>query len=183
MKFKNPPLWLNIVYGCIIAIVGVLSIVFAVINPSVVDKVISYSLAISLFLLGILLITSSLIVSTHEFFTFQLVIGSVAIALGVVLCINTSLITNLLILFIGAFLVALGAISLVQMVLSIVYKYKPTDIIYCCTIFVLSLTLGILALVYSQSETKTVIYVIVGITIAVTGITDVIYWATKPKIK
>ena len=61
--------WMPIVYGVLLMVVGILTMIFAISDSNIVDQVISISLAGGLFLIGLLNIALSLIAHSHEFFT------------------------------------------------------------------------------------------------------------------
>ena len=114
--------WLTLAYGFLLIAVGVLTVVYAIINPDVVTKVLSISIAVSLFLIGSANIALALVAHTSDFFNSTLLTGSAAIAVGVLFCINTLLIGEFIAYLLGVFFIAFAVVALIKFVLFIVYK-------------------------------------------------------------
>lgn len=165
--------WLNIVYGVLLIVIGALTLTFAIVNTDVVDQVISISLAVSLFIAGILNIASSLIAHTNEYFTTSLLVGSIAIAFGVVLLVNRSLIGSFIVFLLGTFLLALGAVYLIKAIIFIVSKQKVPSIVLFFIFAAIGIALGIMVLCF-KDESKMVIYSFVGACIIVMGIIELV---------
>ena len=166
--------WLAIVYGAILVMVGALTLAFAITNTEVVDKVISIALAIGLFIIGLLNIGSSLIAHTDEFFTASLLIGSIAIAFGVVLLVDVYLIGSFIVYLLGTLLIALGTICLVKGTLFIIFKQKITWVIIHFVMATVAIAFGILVLCF-RNESKMVLYAFIGASIILAGVIEIVF--------
>lgn len=166
--------WMLVVYGITLMFVGVLTTVFALVNPGVINNVISISVGVGLCVVGAMHLVTALITKTSEFFTAALLLGSIAIACGVVFFIKRDLISQFLIYFVGVFLLSIGVVSLVKSILFIIYKQKGSWITFYIILTALAITLGVLALVYS-GEAQKILYAAVGIGVTLTGIGETIY--------
>ena len=173
MSFLKKHTWLNIVYGVLLIVVGALTLTFAIVNIDVVDQVISISLAISLFIAGILNIASSLIAHTDEYFTTSLLVGSIAIAFGVVLLVNRTLIGSFIVFLLGTLLLALGAVYLIKAIIFIIAKQKVPGIVALFVIAAIAIALGIMVLCF-KDESKLVIYSFVGASIVLMGVVELV---------
>lgn len=166
--------WVNILYGILGLAVGILILVFAIVDQSVVAKVMSYSLGACLFLLALMFIISSIVVNQKQLFNATLGIGCFCIAVGVLLCALPNLLVDFLIVFIGGFLVALGFVSLIKMILAIVHKEKAGLIVTFALAMVLTVAIGVLALVYMGGAEK-VLYFALAILLMVGGIASIVF--------
>ena len=166
--------WLVIVYGVLLIAIGTLTLIFAITNTSVVDKVISIALAVALFIVGLLNICSSLIAHTQEFYTATILLGSLAIAIGVVLLIDTYLIGSIIVYLLGVFLLAMGTVSLFKAVIFIITKQKAMWIVAQLIIAALAITLGVIVLCF-KDESKMFLYAFIGAVIILSGITEIVF--------
>lgn len=175
MNFLSKYKWGELVEGIVTLIIGVLVIVFAIVNQGIIGKVVSYVLAAALFLFGLITIVISLTSHTKEFFTNSLIAASLAIAVGVVLCVNPNLITSFFTLFLGVFLIAYGAISLMKGIFLIVYKSKWAWYVISFVIAAICITFGILALIpETAGNIMMVLYIIVGAVITLYGVFGIV---------
>ena len=166
--------WLVIVYGVLLIAIGTLTLIFAITNTSVVDKVISIALAVALFIVGLLNICSSLIAHTQEFYTATILLGSLAIAIGVVLLIDTYLIGSIIVYLLGVFLLAMGTVSLFKAVIFVITKQKVMWIVAQLIIAALAITLGVIVLCF-KDESKMFLYAFIGAVIILSGITEIVF--------
>lgn len=166
--------WLVIVYGVLLIAIGTLTLIFAITDTSVVDKVISIALAVALFIVGLLNICSSLIAHTQEFYTASILLGSLAIAIGVVLLIDTYLIGSIIVYLLGVFLLAMGTVSLFKAVIFIITKQKVMWIVAQLIIAALAITLGVIVLCF-KDESKMFLYAFIGAVIILSGITEIVF--------
>lgn len=165
--------WLTLAYGFLLIAVGGLTVAYAIINPDVVTKVLSISIAVSLFLIGSANIVLALIAHTSEFFNSTLLVGSAAIAFGVLFCVNTLLIGEFIALLLGVFFIAFAVVALIKFVLFIVYKQNLAWIIIYGFAVAISATAGILILCFKE-QTNQVLYVIIGSFVALAGLFEII---------
>ena len=165
--------WLTLVYGFLLIAVGALTLTYAIINPDVVTKVLSISIAVSLFLIGSANIVLALVAHTSDFFNYSLLVGSAAIAFGVLFCINTLLIGEFIAYLLGVFFIALAVVSLIKFVLFIVYKQNLAWIIIYGFIVLICAAAGIIILCFKQ-QTNQVLYGIIGSFIALAGLFEIV---------
>lgn len=174
MKLNTKIDWINIVYGVLFAIAGILIIVFAYVDLGVVDTALSIIIAVSLFVVGLIYLITSFVSQTKEFITSGLILGSMAIALGIVLLILPWLVGGFLVYFLAAFLVAGGAVALAKAITGIVFKFSALWILGAFAIAAAGITLGSVILAINGSVTKTIIYTIMGAGVFAAGIAELI---------
>ena len=169
-KFK----WLQLMLGILLLVAGVVTIIVAIINMSVINTTLSIILAVILFALGGFAILSNFIEYDKSFFSSTLIYGSIVIAIGIVLCISRNLVADIIAYFVAVLAITLGVVGLVRGVLLIKYHARP--ILYILIIFLglLFITFGILALIYN-SEMLKALYIGVGALICLAGIAETIY--------
>lgn len=165
--------WLALAYGFLVIAVGVLTVVYAIVDPDVVTTVLSISIAVSLFILGAANITLALVAHTNEFFQKTLLVGSGAIAVGVLLCVNRLLIGEFIALLLGVFFIAFAVVALIKFILFIVYRQSVSWIVLYGVFVLVAAAAGILILCFQQ-ESNQVIYVIIGAAIAIAGVVEII---------
>lgn len=165
--------WLALAYGFLVIAVGVLTVVYAIVDPTVVTTVLSISIAVSLFILGAANIALALVAHTNEFFQKTLLVGSAAIAAGVLFCVNRTLIGEFIALLLGVFFISFAVVALIKFILFIVYKQSVSWIILYGIFMAVAAAAGILILCFQQ-ESNQVIYVIIGSAIALAGLFEII---------
>ena len=154
--------WLTLIYGFLLVAVGALTLTYAIINPDVVTKVLSISIAVSLFLIGSGNIVLALVAHTSDFFNSSLLVGSAAIAF----------IGEFIAYLLGVFFIALAVVALIKFVLFIVYKQNLAWIIIYGFIVVICAAAGIIILCFKQ-QTNQVLYGIIGSFIAFAGLFEI----------
>lgn len=165
--------WLTIAYGFLLVVVGVLTLVYAIINPDVVTSVLSISIAVSLFIIGAANIALAFIAHTNDFFSTSLLIGSGAIAFGVLLCIDRELIGQFIVYLLGVFFIAFAVVALIKFILFIVYRQRLGWIIIYGIVTAVAAAAGILILCF-RGETVQVLYGIIGSFIILAGLFEII---------
>ena len=165
--------WLSLAYGFLLVAVGALTLTYAIINPDVVTKVLSISIAVSLFLIGSANIALALIAHTDDFFNSTLLVGSAAIAFGVLFCINTLLIGEFIAYLLGVFFIAFAVVALIKFILFIVYKQNLAWIIIYGLVVLVSAAAGIIILCFKQ-QTNQVLYGIIGSFVALAGLFEIV---------
>lgn len=165
--------WLTLAYGFLVIAVGVLTVVYAIVDPTVVTEVLSISIAVSLFILGAASIALALVAHTTEFFQKILLVGSAAIAVGVLFCFKRTLIGEFISLLLGVFFISFAVVALVKFILFIVYKQSISWIILYGIFMAVAAAVGILILCFQQ-ESNQVIYVIIGSAIALAGLFEIV---------
>lgn len=177
--FKNR--WIQIVYGALLMVAGILTIVFAVYNTSNLTNAISIIVAVCCFILGIVYIASSFASETKVLFPASLLFASVCIAIGVLLCVMPQLLGSVIVYFVAALMTVYGVVSIIKAISFILIKAKKWHIALFFIIGAILTVLGILAFVY-KDKAGIVIYIGCGLVVAVYGVVEIVV-AVKQMIK
>ena len=176
--FKNR--WVQIVFGSLLLVAGVLTLTFAIVNNQNLTSAISIIVAVCSFILGIIYIVSSFVSETTALFPGSLFFGSICIAIGVLLCVNTQVLGQIIVYLVGALMLAYGLVSAIKSTIYVIMRKKGDEgkvkIFYIVLFYVLAaalITLGILTYVYNNNA-SIVIYACVGVAIAIYGIYHII---------
>ncbi|MCQ2802874.1 MAG: hypothetical protein MJ225_04340 [Bacilli bacterium] len=173
MKKQKIP-YIGIVYSILLMVIGILAVVFAIVNKENVEKMLSYSLAVGLFVLAFVYILNTIITKVNEIFSMSLVLGSSAIALGVVLIVEPAFLPVAFILFLAALLVVLAGVCLIKGILAIVHKEKGKLIFGYFAVAVIAGAIGGLIFGFRETSTK-IIYILIGVSILASGIMGLVY--------
>lgn len=175
--FKNR--WVQIVFGALLLVAGVLTFVFAILNNKDLTTAISIIVAVCSFILGIIYIASSFISEAKVLFPGSLLFGSFCIAIGVLLCVNTQLLGAIIVNLVGALMLAYGLVCAIKATIYLIMKKKSKEnvkVFFIVLFYVIAaalLTLGILTFIYNN-DASIVIYAVVGLAIAAYGIYHII---------
>lgn len=176
--------WLKFVLGGLIIVFGVVVIILAAVNTGEVGKVINIVVASGLFVLGGLILVTSLITETHKPITSALFLSSIIITFGVlVLLLRFHFhidLTGLLVYLLAVFLLVFGTVALAKAVLLIIYKQKPVFIALMFILAVLGITAGILGLCFANKLVATS-YILLGVILVAIGTVLVAIPAIKKK--
>ena len=152
MKKLGEQKWMLIVYAVLFIAIGMLEFILSIVQVDVAAQVMSYSVAVGLFIVGIMNIIVSLVADTKAFFKATIILGCIAIAIGVVLCIYPTFIKDFLVLFVAILAIALGAVLIAKAIIAIAFKYKGFWVFLYFLFAILCITFGILALVFQYKS-------------------------------
>ena len=168
--------WVRIVEGVLLMIVGLLTGILGGIKPNELSTALGIVIAVFLFIDGGLTLFAN-IVDTKKIFSLDAILGAVFIALGVILCMPEGInsIKAILAIFVAVLLLAAGANYLIKAIYSIKSKQIAGGwITLFFIVSLVSLTLGVLCLIYREQQTLNVIYIVLGTTITIAGLFDII---------
>ena len=176
MKTFKEQKWMIIVYGVILFAIGLVDLILSIVDLGSAIKIVSYSIAGGLFVVGLLHILANLIKDTKSFFKAPLALGCIAIGLGVVFIVYPLMLGEFFIIFSAAFVIAISTILLIKGIIGIVYKYKKSWIFLYFLLATIGITLSILAFIYEGSRTVTqIVYISMGAIAIAVGITAIVY--------
>ena len=170
--------WAGILLGVLLLIAGIATIVLGIVSPGQINLILSIIVAVILFIIGALYIIAGCMLPLNNFFSTIFLYGALAIAIGVVLLINTGIVPSIMVYTLSIVLIALGAIYLCRAIIGIVHHAKVMWIVLCFILAVLGITAGVLSLVYN-GQVLTIIYIAVGAVLAAAGIAQIIYSARR----
>ena len=123
--FKNR--WVQIVFGSLLLVAGVLTLVFAIVNNQNLTSAISIIVAVCSFILGIIYIVSSFVSETTALFPGSLFFGSLFIALGILLCVDTAILGTAICYLAGALLLTYGVVNLVKAIIYTIMRKQKKE--------------------------------------------------------
>ena len=165
--------WLGIVFGALLIVAGILIVVFSIVNKDSVTNILAIIVAVVCFLLGALYIVIGITISLNNFFDSSFVVGAFLVAVGVLLLIEKSIVSEILVYTVSVALITFGTIYLIRAILYIVNKIKVSYIVVAFIIAALAITFGILALCF-KGELLMVLYIIIGVLIAISGVLQIV---------
>lgn len=169
--YKNR--WLQIVASTLFLVAGILIMVYGIIDQGSVTKVISIVLAVSCFITGALSLVTSFFVEPTKVMSTGLVVGSMSIALGVLLCCRTEVFGSIVVYFVGALALAVGGVALIKGVIMLVKKTPASTVVLFFIVAAIAITLGVLTFCYLNGAQQ-VIYVATGTVIALAGLAGLV---------
>ena len=177
MKTLKEQKWMIIVYGVVLFAVGLIELIISIVDLASAIKVVSYTIAIGLFIIGVLHIITNLVQDTKSFFRGALFMGCVCIAVGVVFIVVPEVLGTFLIYFVASLVIALSAVFIAKAIIGIKFRYKVGWIIFYFAVATIGIVLSILGFVYIEksSAVAQVIYCVMGAVIAVIGILVLIF--------
>lgn len=176
MKTLREQKWMIIVYGIVLFSIGLVDIILSIVDLGSAMKVVSYCIAGGLILIGLLHIVTNLIKDTKSFFKGALVLGSIAIATGIVFIIKPLILGDFFIYFSAAFVIAISTVFLIKGVLGVRFKYKKSWIFLYFLLAALGITASILAFVYEGSQTVSqIVYIAMGAIAVSVGVVAIVY--------
>ena len=174
MKIEAKQKWMLVVYSVLLIALGVATFILALVDMNAVVTITSIVIAVALFIIGLMHIVTALVAYTEEFFKGELVVGSVAIALGVVLCVYPTMIGAFLPIFLGTLFLALAVVMIVKGIIAIKYKYKGSWIAFYFIVAAVAIALGVLSLIFRNESTQ-VMYASVGAVLFLAGVVELIF--------
>lgn len=170
--------WLQIIYGALLLVAGILIIVMSINQPESITIWISVIFAIGLFIFGACSIMAGVFTLEKKFFNSLFIVGSLSIAFGVVLCTlaagkDTDLMGNLIKVFFSVMLLAMGAVECGEAAAMIYFKRSKFAIAIFFVLGALFITAGVLTLIFWDNIIK-VVYAILGGLIALLGLFEMV---------
>lgn len=170
--------WLQIIYGTLLLIAGILIIVMSINQPESITIWISVIFAIGLFIFGACSIMAGVFTLEKKFFNSLFIVGSLSIAFGVVLCTlaagkDTDLMGNLIKVFFSVMLLAMGAVECGEAAAMIYFKRSKFAIAIFFVLGALFIAAGVLTLIFWDNIIK-VVYAILGGLIALLGLFEMV---------
>ena len=176
--------WMQIVFGLLFAAAGVVIIIVALNNKEYISKVLSIAYAVALFLFGATCIFSGVFSLRDKYFDPAFIYGALSIAIGVVLCTNSEMISQFIVVFVGTILVTFGVVYLGEATSMIFFKRPKFFIAMFFVLGAAFVTMGVLTYCF-QVEAEIVVYVAVGAISCLVGLIQIVFgtWATLKMAK
>lgn len=165
--------WMQVMWGILLFVAGAITIIFAVTSKGEdVALALGIAIAVVLFAYGLTIIFSSFLELKDGFFKYEIIIGAFVVAVGVVFCINHSLVADIIVSIIYVSLITFGLIFGIRAVLAIVSKQKVWWMPLCIVLAVLFIAAGILCLIFRR-DVLNACYIVLGAILIIVGIIEV----------
>ncbi len=169
---------MGILLGVLLIIAGIATIVFGIIKQEQVGLVLSIIIAVMLFIIGALYLVAGCMVPLSNFFTALFLYGAIAIAIGVILLVNTNIVPLVMVYTLSIILLALGVVYIARGIIGIVYQSKTSWIAFCFIIAFFGIVLGVLSLIF-KNNVLMIIYIVVGAILAAVGVGQIVVIVKK----
>lgn len=171
--------WMEILLGSVLTIAGLVIIVLGIVNPSILSTALSIIFAISLFFVGGLYLYNGLAKTANaNVIDATYVLAAVAIALGVVLLVNTNLIADILVYIVSISVLTFGVALLLRGIILCARKGSTANCAFAIILGIVLIILGVLALIFKSNLTQ-IIYISSGVLLLVIGIFQIVETARK----
>lgn len=169
----NKHRWMQLMWGILLFVAGAVTIIFAVSNEGAnVSLALSIAIALILFAYGFTIVFSSFLELKDGFFKYEIIIGAFVIAVGIVFCLNISLLQDIIVSLIASSLLVFGTVFAARVVMAFVKKMKVWWMGLCIVIAVLFLAAGVLCLVF-RKDVVNICYFVLGAILVIVGIIEI----------
>ena len=165
--------WSGILLGVLLILAGVCTILFSFISKDQVNIALSIVTAVILFIVGFFYVVAGCMETLNHFFSSIFLYGSVYIAIGVILLLNSTIVPTVLSYALIIILLTLGVIYLARGTIGVINRMVAKWCILCYLFGVLGVALGVLAIIFIE-YLITPIYITVGALIVLAGIYQII---------
>ena len=172
--------WMGILLGVLLILAGVGVILLSIFAKDKVDMILSITVAVICFIIGLIYIIAGVMLPLSEFYSSLYLYGAFAISVGIILLIHMSLASEILIYTIAVILLTLAVVYIVRGVLYVSHKMKTIQFVLCFIIGGVCLVLGILTLIF-KNQMMQVVYILAGVFFLLTGILQLISATSKGK--
>lgn len=160
--------WMQVVWGILLFVAGAITIIFAVNGENTdVSLVLSIAVAIVLFAYGLVILFSSFLELKDGFFKYELIIGGFIIAIGIVFCLNTEVLKDIIVNTVAVSLLVFGVIFGIRAAMIIIKKKKVWWLWFAVVLATLFIAAGILCLIFAEKVVNVCYFALGGILIIV----------------
>lgn len=163
--------WMQLIYGLLLAVAGVLIIVAAVNDKEQVSKWLSIIVAISLFIYAAALLFTGVFSLKKKYFDITFVYAVLFVSVGVCLLCNQEMIGSFITIFVATLLTAIGVVEIGEATSMIFFKRPVFFVVLFYLLGAAFITLGVLAYCF-QEEVQQIVYVGIGILMCLTAVLE-----------
>ena len=163
--------WMQLIYGLLLAVAGVLIIVAAVNDKEQVSKWLSIIVAISLFIYAAALLFTGVFSLKKKYFDITFVYAVLFVSIGVCLLCNQEMIGSFITIFVATLLTAIGVVEIGEATSMIFFKRPVFFVVLFYLLGAAFITLGVLAYCF-QEEVQQIVYVGIGILMCLTAVLE-----------
>lgn len=165
--------WMQLIYGLLLAVAGVLVIVAAVNDKERVSTWLSIIIAIGLFIYSAALLFTGIFSLKKKYFDITFVYAVLFVSIGVCLLCNQQMIGSFITIFVATLLTAIGVVEIGEATSMIFFKRPVFFVVLFYILGAAFIALGVLAFCF-QTEVQQIVYVGLGILLCLTAILEIV---------
>lgn len=165
--------WMQLIYGLLLLVAGILVIIAAVNDKEQVSKWLSIIVAISLFIYSAALLFTGVFSLKKKFFDITFIYAVVFVAVGVCLLCNQEMIGSFITIFVATLITAMGVVEIGEATSMIFFKRPVFFVVMFYLLGAALITLGVLAFCF-QENVQQIVYVGIGVILCLTAILELV---------
>lgn len=162
---------MQLIYGLLLAVAGVLVIVAAVNDKERVSTWLSIILAVGLFIYSAALLFTGVFSLKKKYFDITFIYAVLFVSIGVCLLCNQQMIGSFITIFVATLLTAFGVVEIGEATSMIFFKRPVFFVVLFYILGAAFITLGVLAFCF-QAEVQQIVYVGLGILLCLTAVLE-----------
>ena len=163
--------WMQLIYGALLAVAGVLVIVAAVNDKERVSTWLSIIIAVGLFIYSAALLFTGVFSLKKKYFDITFIYAVLFVSIGVCLLCNQEMIGSFIPIFVATLLTAFGVVEIGEATSMIFFKRPVFFVVLFYILGAAFITLGVLAFCF-QAEVQQIVYVGLGILLCLTAVLE-----------
>ena len=165
--------WMQLIYGLLLAVAGILVIVAAVNDKERVSTWLSIICAIGLFIYSAALLFTGVFSLKKKYFDITFIYAVLFVSIGVCLLCNQQMIGSFITIFVATLLCAMGVVEIGEATAMIFFKRPVFFVVLFYILGAAFITLGVLAFCF-QTEVQQIVYVGLGILLCLTALLELV---------
>ena len=162
--------WMQLIYGLLLLVAGVLIIVAAIKDKTQVSEWLSVIVAVGLFIYSAALLFTGVFSLKKKYFDITFIYAVLFVSVGVCLLCNRDLIDSFITIFVATLITAMGVVEIGEATSMIFFKRPVFFVVLFYILGAALITLGVLAFCFKVSQ---IIYVGVGVIMCLTALLQI----------
>ena len=163
--------WMQLIYGALLAVAGVLVIIAAVNDKERVSTWLSIIIAVGLFIYSAALLFTGVFSLKKKYFDITFIYAVLFVSIGVCLLCNQQMIGSFITIFVATLLTAFGVVEIGEATSMIFFKRPVFFVVLFYILGAAFITLGVLAFCF-QAEVQQIVYVGLGIFLCLAAVLE-----------
>ncbi len=163
--------WMQLIYGALLLVAGVLVIVFSFKDKDNISMWLSIITSISLFIYAAALLFTGVFSLKEKYFDIAFLYSVVFIAIGVVLLCNQEMIGKFITIFVATLITAMGVVEIGEATSMVFFKRPVFFIVLFYILGAAFIALGVLAFCF-QEQVQQIVYIGIGVLLCLTAVLE-----------
>ena len=164
--------WMQLIYGLLLLVAGVLIIVAAIKDKTQVSEWLSVIVAVGLFIYSAALLFTGVFSLKKKYFDITFIYAVLFVSVGVCLLCNRDLIDSFITIFVATLITAMGVVEIGEATSMIFFKRPVFFVVLFYILGAALITLGVLAFCFKDNVSQ-IIYVGVGVIMCLTALLQI----------